>query len=320
MKGFHVKQLLAGIEKALYLAGLNLSNCEITLEANPGAADYEDLSGFFDAGVNRLSIGAQSFNSKHLEVLGRIHSPRNIYEAHQAAVLAGFKRINLDLMFGLPDQSLEELEADLTQVLSLDTDHLSLYQLTIEPNTYFHRYPPGKLPNSDKLWKLSQYINEKAQYSGFSQYEVSAFSKGDESRSSHNLNYWLFGDYLGIGAGAHGKLSTTPSAGDKLPIKRYTKHKLPRDYMREGQPYTKKTTTVNTDDRILEFLMNGLRLNGGFPVLLFEQRTGQKSKNLFRLIDPLISEGLLTLTDDNRIKASQLGFNHLDDLLARCLS
>ena len=318
MKGFHVKQLLSGIEKTIKCVGLSLSNCEITFEANPGATDHKDFSAFLDAGVNRLSIGAQSFNKTHLEVLGRIHSPDNIVETHQAAIRAGFTRINFDLMFGLPDQSMDALEKDLNRALSLHTDHLSLYQLTVEPNTYYYHYPPDKLPGSDRLWEMSQSINKIAGNYGFTQYEVSAHSIDKKSRSLHNLNYWQFGDYMGIGAGAHGKISRNSSGCNDLEIRRYSNHKLPKDYIQAGRPYTSQVTNVSTEDRILEFLMNGLRLKNGFDLSLFEQRTGLSLEALQGVIVPLVEKGLLEVLD-NRVRTTKLGFSHLDDLLTQCL-
>ena len=259
-----IARLLAGIRERVALA----PGAEITLEANPGTVDTERFKGFRNAGVNRLSIGIQSFDDDKLRLLGRIHGRAEALRAAQAARAAGFDNLNLDLMFGLPEQTLEQALADMRAAIEQQPTHLSVYQLTIEPNTLFHAKPPV-LPDDDAIWDMQLAIQAELGTAGFKQYEVSTYARpGFECR--HNLNYWQFGDYLGIGAGAHGKLTDTDG------ITRRWKMKRPEDYSsKAGTPAAiGGEQRLTRADAIAEFMLNTLRLTGGFPATLFTERTG----------------------------------------------
>ncbi|MFZ7143325.1 radical SAM family heme chaperone HemW [Avibacterium avium] len=256
-----IAQLLQGIEQQIPFA----PNIEITLEANPGTAEASRFAGYVEAGVNRLSLGIQSFDDEKLQRLGRIHNSAEAKSAVQMAKDAGFKRINLDLMHGLPNQTLTQALDDLRQAIALEPSHLSWYQLTIEPNTMF-AYRPPKLPDDDALWDIFEQGHQLLSQAGYEQYETSAYAKaGDQCR--HNLNYWRFGDYLAIGCGAHGKL-TFPN-GDIL---RFSKTKHPKGYMRGEYLYEEKP--IPFDERPFEFFMNRFRLLEPVPKIEFENLTG----------------------------------------------
>lgn len=238
---------------------------EITLEANPGTVEAERFYGYTQAGVNRLSLGIQSFSNDKLQRLGRIHNAEEAKNAVQLAKVSGFKRINLDLMHGLPDQTLEQALEDLDQAIALNPSHLSWYQLTIEPNTMFAYHPPH-LPDDDALWEIFEQGHQRLIEAGYQQYETSAYAKaGDQCR--HNLNYWRFGDYLAIGCGAHGKVSFTNGK-----ILRFSKTKHPQGYMRGDYLYEKKSITLI--DRPFEFFMNRFRLLEPVPKVEFTSLTG----------------------------------------------
>nr|WP_282571413.1 radical SAM family heme chaperone HemW [Methylonatrum kenyense] len=289
------------------------SGAEITMEANPGSAEAERFRGYREAGVNRLSLGVQSFDNALLQRLGRVHDRSQALDAVDAAREAGFSAINLDLMYGLPEQSLDQALADLDQALALGTDHLSHYQLTLEPNTVFFAKPPA-LPDPDTRAEMQLQCQRRLQAVGLAQYEISAYARpGRQCR--HNLNYWRFGDYLAAGAGAHGKL--TDSAGN---IHRYRKVKVPALYMARMARGTAdvEPRRLQTDDRILEFMMNALRLNAGFPVALFSQRTGLDFELVRPVLDRLLEDGLLQ-TDGARYRTTRLGRDHLDTILAEFL-
>ncbi|MBK7301408.1 MAG: radical SAM family heme chaperone HemW [Moraxellaceae bacterium] len=243
------------------------ANCEITLEANPATVEHGSFEGYLEAGINRLSLGIQSFNGLQLKNLGRIHGQSEAEKAILLAKAAGFTNFNLDLMHGLPNQSLEEALLDIEIALSFKPPHLSWYQLTIEPNTAFYRQPPV-LPDDDTLWAIQEAGQQKLAQAGLLQYEVSAYTHNKPSQ--HNLNYWQFGDYLAIGAGAHGKV-TTPQG-----IFRYRKTRLPKDYLAAAPQQQARLglEKVSNDDLSFEFMMNGLRLKQGVPIAYFEQRTG----------------------------------------------
>ncbi|MFU2078650.1 radical SAM family heme chaperone HemW [Avibacterium endocarditidis] len=256
-----IAQLLQGIEQQIPFA----PNIEITLEANPGTAEASRFAGYVEAGVNRLSLGIQSFDDEKLQRLGRIHNSAEAKSAVQMAKDAGFKRINLDLMHGLPNQTLTQALDDLRQAIALEPSHLSWYQLTIEPNTMF-AYRPPTLPDDDALWDIFEQGHQLLSQAGYGQYETSAYAKaGDQCR--HNLNYWRFGDYLAIGCGAHGKL-TFPN-GDIL---RFSKTKHPKGYMRGEYLYEEKP--IPLDERPFEFFMNRFRLLEPVPKIEFENLTG----------------------------------------------
>lgn len=265
-----IERLLAGLRARLPL----MPEAEITLEANPGTVEIERFRGYRQAGVNRLSIGIQSFNPIHLQALGRIHGRDEALMAAQAARDAGFDNFNLDLMFGLPQQTLDDALADLRSAIALRPTHLSLYQLTLEPNTLFHVRPPT-LPDDDAIATMQETLQNELAQAGFAQYEVSAYAQPGR-RCLHNLNYWQFGDYLGIGAGAHAKIS------DAGGITRLWKVKHPQDYLKKsGMPEQMGgEQRVDPGNAAFEFMLNALRLVHGVTPQLFEARTGLPISNV----------------------------------------
>jgi len=281
----------------------DIGNAEITLEANPGTFDQAHFDGYRKAGVNRLSIGAQSFSSDSLIRLGRIHGPGDIEKAYMGAREAGFSRINIDLMHGLPGQRLGEALDDLKRAIELEPEHISWYQLTIEPNTRFYKYPPV-LPEDKVLEDIFIAGNDLLNAAGFIQYEVSAYSLPSEE-SQHNLNYWQFGDYLGIGAGAHGKISRANQ------VIRTTKHRMPTEYLQNPQG---KSSIVDSVELKLEFLLNVLRLTNGFDLSLFEERTGLSPRLLDSFLEQAIPKGYLA-RNINQITPTEKGRLFLNDLL-----
>jgi oxygen-independent coproporphyrinogen-3 oxidase len=301
-----IGRLLKGVRSRLPW----LNDIEITMEANPGAMEAAQFAALREAGVNRLSIGVQSFHAGSLRALGRIHGPDEAVRAVESARRGGFERINLDLMFGLPAQTEELALTDVSTALDLDTEHLSYYQLTLEPNTLFHREPPA-LPDEERLWEIQRSGQRLLRQAGFEQYEVSAFAQpGAECR--HNLNYWRFGDYIGIGAGAHGKLTGLDGA-----IQRRWKRRHPKAYLSgafNGTPLQGKRL-LTREDRIVEFMMNALRLREGVESELFQATTGLELKAAARMIDEARKRGLLR-DQRSRLCATALGFRFLSDLLA----
>jgi oxygen-independent coproporphyrinogen-3 oxidase len=284
---------------------------EITMEANPGTTEQQRFRDFRSAGINRLSLGIQSLNPAHLQALGRIHDREQAIGAVQQARRAGFANINLDLMHGLPGQSVEDAAADLQQALALEPEHLSWYQLTIEPNTEFYKRPP-QLPEDDTLGAIQERGFEILADAGFEHYETSAFSQSGRS-AKHNCNYWLFGDYIGIGAGAHGKLTQRDGR-----IVRTRKTRLPKDYLASRGRCERGTESIDERALPFEFMMNALRLNGGFPRNLFTERTNLPWSVVAGKIDGLIRRGLLR--DDTEIIApTPLGQRFLNDVLAEFL-
>lgn len=262
-----IQQLLSGVEQLIPFK----SDIEITLEANPGTAEAERFKGYVKAGVTRISMGIQSFNDDKLKRLGRIHNAQEAKSAVNFAKVSGLKSFNLDLMHGLPNQTLTEALDDLKQAIKLDPPHLSWYQLTIEPNTMF-AYRPPVLPDDDELWDIFEQGHQLLTDAGYVQYETSAYAKPD-FQCQHNLNYWRFGDYLAIGCGAHGKMSF--ENGDIL---RYSKTKHPKGYMRGEYLYEEKP--VVAEDRPFEFFMNRFRLLEAVPKAEFIQFTGLREKNI----------------------------------------
>lgn len=283
---------------------------EITLEANPGTADAANFAAYRAAGVNRLSIGVQSLDAGKLLLLGRIHDPDDARVAVHFARAAGFDNLNLDLMYGLPGQTLAEAASDLAAAITLGPEHLSYYQLTIEPNTSFHGAPP-RLPDDDLAADMQDQGLEQLAAAGYAQYEVSAHAKPGR-RCRHNLNYWAFGDYLGIGAGAHGKL-TDPATGA---VERTAKLRHPEAYLaavRDGR-FLSSRRTMDADDLTLEFALFALRLNEGFDRALFEGRTALPFARLDEPIDAARRRGLLSV-DGGRVYPSELGRRFLNDLI-----
>jgi len=284
------------------------ANAEITLEANPGTTDQASFKGYYNAGINRISLGVQSFQDELLLGLGRIHSANDALNAFSAARCAGFSNINIDLMHGLPGQTLDAAMDDLETAVSLQSEHLSWYQLTIEPNTYFHKFPP-ELPDEDRLWEIFERGLALLEREGFSRYEISAFSK-PSYQCQHNSNYWSFGDYLGIGAGAHGKIS---HYNGELTIERTTRTRSPPDYLLDPN---RKCTAIPRGSLVLEFMMNALRLKDGFTLSRFEHRTGLSKDSIAIFLQAGLDKQLLQHDDDDKhIFPTALGMRYLDDLL-----
>jgi len=283
------------------------ADCEVTLEANPGTFESEKFRAYRDAGVTRLSIGIQSFDPKHLRALGRIHDDR---EARRAIEIARehFDTVNLDLMYALPGQTLEEAVADADAAIGAGVDHLSFYHLTIEPNTHFYRHPPA-LPDEDASAGMQDAIGAALARVGYVHYETSAWARpGRECR--HNLNYWRFGDYLGIGAGAHSKLSFSDR------VTRSARWKQPKEYLErvaEGRPL-QESHEVGREDLVFEFMMNALRLTGGFPSGLLAERTGLQIALAEKPLREAEARGLIVRSHE-RIAPSALGQRFLNDLL-----
>ncbi len=281
---------------------------EITLEANPGTFEQQKFRDFRSAGINRLSIGIQSFDDDSLRRLGRVHGSQEAHRAVATARQAGFDNINLDLMHGLPNQTPAMALADLTQACEFDPSHLSWYQLTIEPNTEFYNKVPV-LPDEDALWDIFSEGRALLDERGFAQYEVSAYSRPDQP-SRHNLNYWEFGDYLGIGAGAHGKITLL----DKQQVIRTRKTRGPNDYLHNPLPGQGAITHIDADILGGEFMLNALRLNRGFHAQQFEQTTGLSFGTMDKAIKAARAAGLLA--PDEPFRASAQGRLFLNNLLA----
>jgi oxygen-independent coproporphyrinogen-3 oxidase len=303
---FSAQAIGAVLEAAERRVGL-LPNAEITLEANPGTADADNFRGYRAAGVNRLSIGVQSFADAQLASLGRIHSGGEAVRAFELARAAGFENINLDLMHCLPDQTPAQAVADLQQAIALAPEHLSWYQLTIEPNTLFYRKPP-RLPDEAVLDDIHTAGTTLLARAGYRQYEVSAYAR-DGRNGRHNVNYWEFGDYIGIGAGAHGKLT------DAGAIRRRRKVRHPREYLARDEDRCAEQVTLNAADLPLEFFLNVLRLNAGVPVHYFAERTGQPLAVIAQPWDDLVRQGLAAPLID-RLATTPTGHRFLDSVLA----
>ena len=302
--GFSIGAIL---REAEHLIGFE-NNIEITLEANPGVMDQQNFSDLYAAGVNRLSIGIQSFNDTHLKSLGRVHGSQDALSAIDIAQSSGFSNFNIDLMHGLPNQSIANAINDIEIAVSSGASHISWYQLTIEPNTEFFSRPP-LLPVDDRLADIQQSGLNIIKKNNYSQYEVSAFARNGQ-KSRHNVNYWQFGDYLGIGAGAHGKI-TIPEDNQVI---RTTKTRQPKDYLnRVGSPLAKKTE-ISKEDIILEFMMNGLRLNNGVPTHYLSSRTGLDEKSIKQKVSKLQSQGLME-SSALRYQTTSLGYQFLNTVL-----
>ena len=298
-----LSRLLSGVREQLAC----VSNMEVTMEANPGTFEIERFAGFRRAGVNRLSIGVQSFDDACLQALGRVHDAEQAKQAIAAAKQLGFEHVNVDLMHGLPGQTPAMAQADLQQAIELGPDHLSWYQLTLEPNTLFYNQPP-ELPVEDDLVDIQEAGQELLQAAGYNQYEISAWCQpGNEAK--HNLNYWRFGDYLGIGAGAHGKVSTLLDG--ELEVTRRVKLRQPKAYMQAIQPLASQQP-VAPEDLPLEFFMNVLRLRAGVAEDLYAQRTGQNLATVAALAR-LRQRNLIA---QDRLQATQLGWRFLNEVLA----
>ncbi|TCB54945.1 radical SAM family heme chaperone HemW [Acinetobacter terrae] len=283
--------------------------CEITLEANPGTVEHDPFAGYLEAGINRLSIGVQSFNTDHLKKLGRIHSNDDAINAIHLARDAGFERINVDLMHGLPEQTLEQALLDLKLAVENGATHVSWYQLTIEPNTVFFRTQPV-LPVEDVLEDIQEQGEAYLKSQGFVNYEVSAWRK--EKPSAHNLNYWQFGDYLAIGAGAHGKV-TQPDG-----VYRFQKTRLPKDYLAKVPAEHLQFKRIEDEDMPFEFMMNALRLNDGVEAKLYHERTGLNLADLDELLNSLRARKLM-VEDQTRLSCTEQGHVFLNSVLEEFL-
>lgn len=284
-------------------------DCEITLEANPGTVEHDPFADYLAAGINRLSIGVQSFNTEHLQKLGRIHSNSDAISAIQHAKQAGFERVNVDLMHGLPEQSIEQALLDLKLAVENGATHISWYQLTIEPNTVFFRTQPI-LPVDDVLEDIQEQGEAYLKAQGFINYEVSAWRK--EKPSAHNLNYWQFGDYLAIGAGAHGKV-TQPDG-----VYRFQKTRLPKDYLAKVPAENLQFKRIENEEMPFEFMMNALRLNEGVASATYAERTGLDLADLDELLNSLRQRQLM-VDDENILNCTDKGHIFLNSVLEEFL-
>ena len=290
-----------------------VDGCEITLETNPGTVEHGRFDGYLAAGVNRISFGVQSFDDDKLRRLGRIHSAIEAETAVKSAQDAGYVNINLDLMYALPQQTQDGALADVERALALAPTHISHYQLTLEPNTAFAANPPP-LPDDDHAWAMQEACEQRLAAAGYAQYEISAYAQHGR-RCAHNLNYWQFGDYLGIGAGAHSKLTAADS------VSRAMRHKQPKAYMEHaltGQA-VQKQHAIETRELGFEFMMNALRLNAGFPLALFQTRTGLPLTAVEHPLREAEARGLIA-RDLTHIHPTPLGQRFLNDLLQLFLS
>ncbi len=289
-----------------------IPDIEITLEANPGTVDSDHFAHYKKVGINRLSIGVQSFRDQQLKELGRIHSADEAIKAFSIARESGFENINLDLMFGLPGDDAEGSLFDLEQAIKLKPEHISWYQLTMEPNTLFYRQRPV-LPGDDLIWQFQDAGQSLLKGSGYQQYEISAYAC-EGFNCQHNLNYWKFGDYLGIGAGAHSKISYYKP---DIEIERFSKPRHPKQYLIESDLYIDRRN-LSKDDLILEFMMNALRLNDGFLIEEFEMKTGLKFSELDQTMEVARKRKLIqpSMMDGQQpIRPTEKGLRFLNDLL-----
>ncbi|QWD10253.1 oxygen-independent coproporphyrinogen III oxidase-like protein [Polynucleobacter paneuropaeus] len=303
LSGAGMQELLSAVR-----ARINLEpDAEITMEANPGSVEAEKFSAFARAGINRVSLGIQSFQDEQLKALGRIHNGKEA-RAAIAIALEHFKSVNIDLMYGLPKQTLEQARDDIENALSFNTPHLSLYNLTLEPNTYFASFPP-QLPNEETIDAIFEQNLALLGKAGYQRYEVSAYAKkGQECK--HNLNYWRFGDYIGIGAGAHGKISFP----DK--VTRQLREKHPEQYMQamETQGHALlEARDITAQDLPFEFMLNVLRLSEGVQTITFSERTGLPLSMISKELSEASNQGLLD-TNPTLLKASEQGFRYLNNL------
>ncbi len=285
---------------------------EVTLEANPGTVEAGRYAEFREAGVTRLSVGVQSFDGGILERIGRIHGPQQAIAAAREAARAGFHSCNLDLMFGLPGQGLAQARADVETAIALGASHISYYEMTLEPNTRFHADPPP-LPDEDLIWDMQLQGQALLAQAGYRQYEVSAYAlRGHRCR--HNLNYWRFGDYLGLGAGAHGKITI---AGDQPRVSRARKVRHPAEYLGKAgtSAAVSSRRTLDKEDLLFEFMLNALRLNAGFTAALFESRTGLRRERLEPGLARAQERGMIERTGAT-VRPTPLGRRYLNDLIA----
>lgn len=312
--------LFSGTAMAMLLKSLKNQltfspDIEITIEANPGTFEQQRFMEFYNIGINRISLGVQSFQDDKLKRLGRIHDAAHAKSAVLAAKKAGFSNINIDLMFALPEQSIEDALFDLQTAIELQPTHISWYQLTLEPNTVFYSNPPP-LPDDELSWQIQEQGQALLRENGYLQYEVSAYAQKDK-QSRHNLNYWLFGDYLGIGTGAHGKITFL----DNHRILRTIKHKHPKKYLEvvsspkpNQNPFCMEQKMIPKDDIAFEFMLNALRLHQKIPFALFEQCSGLKINTIYNELNIACQKGLLKIQDDS-IEITENGKRFLNELI-----
>lgn len=332
------QRLFNGLREIFQFAG----DIEVTMEANPGTLEHAPFAQYLDVGINRLSIGVQSFAAGQLTTLGRIHDPAQALSAIKAARRAGFERVNVDLMHGLPQQTMSEALNDIQMAHDAGATHISWYQLTIEPNTVFYRSQPI-LPDEDSLADIEQAGQTLLEHLGYDNYEVSAWAGASDKPCRHNVNYWQFGDYLAIGAGAHGKVTIDDRYGnqtltaDKVSdevlkkvstetgIYRFSKSRMPKDYMtfdidtmnnikKEGAPKMVGWQAIASDELVSEFMLNALRLHEGVTWSLFEARTGLSYDNIALEVNQLIKQGLL-VDDNEHLQPTALGRRYLNQIL-----
>jgi oxygen-independent coproporphyrinogen-3 oxidase len=304
-----IATLLAGVRERIAVG----ADVEITLEANPGTIERGRFSGYRDAGVNRVSLGVQSFNDSQLRALGRIHSRADVERAIDELQDAGLENFNLDLMYGLPEQTIEQAIQDIERAIDFRPAHISHYQLTLEPGTAFHRRPPA-LPDADLIWEMQLAAQERLASRGYRQYEISAYA-ADARRCRHNLNYWEFGDYLGIGAGAHGKITT-----DGMNIKRTARIRSPHRYLSSSAAERLESSlAVPANERPFEFMLNALRLVEGVDRALFESRTGLTVDSLNGALAQARQRGLIEVASDQWVP-TELGRRFLNELQALFLA
>lgn len=301
-----INRILTGVKELTNLS----AHAEITLEANPGTVESGRFLGFKQAGINRISVGVQSFHTDHLLILGRIHDQQQAIDAIKQANKAGLDSFNIDLMHGLPRQDAHLALKDLQQAIALEAPHLSWYQLTIEPNTLFHSKPPA-LPEDEVLWDIQEQGQKLLAEAGYVQYEISGYCKPDY-QCRHNLNYWRFGDYLGIGCGAHGKITDTTNGT----ITRTVKVKHPKGYMDENSAYLSQSWRVEKEDLPFEFFMNQFRLFEPCPIERLEQYSGltANSAEIATPIEKAIQHGWLT-HENNHWQTTESGKRYLNSLL-----
>jgi len=303
-----IDRLLSGVRARLPLA----PEAEITLEANPGSSEAGRFAGYREAGVNRLSIGVQSFDGRHLAAIGRVHDAGEAAAAAEAARGAGFDNFNLDLMYALPEQTLAQALQDVHAAMDRGAPHLSCYQLTLEPDTRFYRQPPV-LPDDETGWRMQQEIQALLAVRGYAQYEVSAYAQPGR-RCLHNLNYWQYGDYLGIGAGAHGKITSADR------IERSTKVRSPGSYMKKagGGERVASSRSLSGDETVFEFMLNALRLREPVSIAMFQQRTGRTLAVVKDVLEQAEREGLMRV-EKGSMSTTDQGYRFLNDLLERFL-
>ena len=332
------QRLFNGLREIFQFAG----DIEVTMEANPGTLEHAPFAQYLDVGINRLSIGVQSFAAGQLTTLGRIHDPAQALSAIKAARRAGFERVNVDLMHGLPQQTMSEALNDIQMAHEAGATHISWYQLTIEPNTVFYRNQPI-LPDEDSLADIEQAGQTLLEHLGYDNYEVSAWAGASDKPCRHNVNYWQFGDYLAIGAGAHGKVTIDDRYGNQTltadrvsdevlkkvstetGIYRFSKSRMPKDYMtfdidtmnnikKEGAPKMVGWLAITRDELVSEFMLNALRLHEGVTWSLFEARTGLSYDNIALEVNQLIKQGLL-VDDNEHLQSTALGRRYLNQIL-----